>query len=244
MQRLTRRRLRFPLTPDGSPSPGVKSSRASRSSKACHDDRGTLGHYRVLAKLGEGGPASVRGRATRDPQGTAGRTVMTFSIIVRRTHMYLALFLFPWILMYALSTLAMNHRAVFSRDGGAPCRSKGAGARLRRDVPGDAELRTISNRSCLGRPRRRAQRQPAKDGTIVITRNDLSPTAPYLLPRPTARCSSRGCNIARTALLERFHRRRGYATGYVLDTVWAVSVDWSSSPWCSGCSRARGCGGR
>ena len=27
------------------------------------------------------------------------------------------------------------------------------------------------------------------------------------------------------AFLERFHRRRGYATGYRLDTVWAVSVD-------------------
>ena len=27
------------------------------------------------------------------------------------------------------------------------------------------------------------------------------------------------------ALLERFHRRRGYATGYRLDTAWAISVD-------------------
>ena len=27
------------------------------------------------------------------------------------------------------------------------------------------------------------------------------------------------------AFLERFHRRRGYATGYRLDTLWAVSVD-------------------
>ena len=27
------------------------------------------------------------------------------------------------------------------------------------------------------------------------------------------------------ALLERFHRRRGYTTGYALDTAWAVSVD-------------------
>jgi hypothetical protein len=27
------------------------------------------------------------------------------------------------------------------------------------------------------------------------------------------------------ALLERFHRRRGYATGYAVDTAWAVSVD-------------------
>ena len=31
-----------------------------------------------------------------------------FSKIVRRTHMYLALFLAPWILMYALSTVAPN----------------------------------------------------------------------------------------------------------------------------------------
>jgi hypothetical protein len=27
------------------------------------------------------------------------------------------------------------------------------------------------------------------------------------------------------AFLERFHRRRGYATGYRLDTSWAVTVD-------------------
>ncbi len=27
------------------------------------------------------------------------------------------------------------------------------------------------------------------------------------------------------AFLERFHRRRGFATGYGLDTAWAVAVD-------------------
>ena len=44
-----------------------------------------------------------------------------FSKLVRRTHMYLALFLFPWILMYALSTVAMNHRAMFiARYGPGP----------------------------------------------------------------------------------------------------------------------------
>ena len=33
-----------------------------------------------------------------------------FSKIVRRTHMYLALFLAPWMMGYAVSTIAMNHR--------------------------------------------------------------------------------------------------------------------------------------
>lgn len=38
-----------------------------------------------------------------------------FSKIVRRSHMYLALFLTPWMLMYALSTMAMNHREFFTQ---------------------------------------------------------------------------------------------------------------------------------
>jgi hypothetical protein len=37
------------------------------------------------------------------------------SKILRRTHMYLALFLTPWMLIYALSTMAMNHRELFKR---------------------------------------------------------------------------------------------------------------------------------
>jgi len=31
-----------------------------------------------------------------------------FAKQIRRIHMYLALFLAPWVLMYALSTMAMN----------------------------------------------------------------------------------------------------------------------------------------
>ena len=64
-----------------------------------------------------------------------------------------------------------------------------------------------------------------KDGTIAINRNDLvSPR------RLTYSPADRTLVIERmqprpNAFLERFHRRRGYATGYGLDTVWAVSVD-------------------
>lgn len=37
-----------------------------------------------------------------------------FSKFLRQTHMYLALFLAPWILLYTLSTIAMTHREAFS----------------------------------------------------------------------------------------------------------------------------------
>src|SRR5437773_12218084 len=43
------------------------------------------------------------------------RSPVDLSRIVRRTHMYLALFLTPWVLMYALSTMAMNHRGFFKK---------------------------------------------------------------------------------------------------------------------------------
>ena len=97
------------------------------------------------------------------------------SILIRRTHMYLALFFFPWMLMYALSTAVMNHRASFAEPGAPPPPFE----RERQIVydgvfPENAELRTISRQilasldldGAHGVTRR-------KDGAIVISRNDL-----------------------------------------------------------------------
>jgi hypothetical protein len=151
-----------------------------------------------------------------------------FSKVVRQTHMYLALFLFPWMLMYALSTLAMNHRALFSaKYGPGPLAfEKERELVYAGFLPENAELRAISRQilgsvgldGAHGVTRR-------KDGAIVITRNDLlAPRRLTYLP------ADRHLLIEKmphrpNAFLERFHRRRGYATGYRLDTAWAVSVD-------------------
>ena len=153
---------------------------------------------------------------------------MTASVLIRRTHMYVALFLFPWLLMYALSTAMMNHRASFasSTPGGAPVYEKERELTYDGVFPEGAELRTISQQilssldldGAHGVTRR-------KDAAIVITRNDL------LAPRRlTFVPATRALTVERlphrtNVMLERFHRRRGYATGYALDTTWAVTVD-------------------
>ena len=153
---------------------------------------------------------------------------MIASVLIRRTHMYVALFLFPWLLMYALSTAMMNHRASFasSTPGGAPVYEKERELTYDGVFPEDAELRSISQQilssldldGAHGVTRR-------KDGAIVIARNDL------LTPRRlTFVPSTRALTVERlphrtNVMLERFHRRRGYATGYALDTTWAVTVD-------------------
>ena len=150
------------------------------------------------------------------------------SKVVRRTHMYLALFLFPWVLMYALSTLVMNHRASFiARYGpGAPPYAIERTTRYDGAFSDTAPLRDIS-RTILSSldldGAHGVNRRP--DGTIVINRNDLT------TPRRITFTPSDGTLVIErmpyrtNTLLERFHRRRGYATGYALDNTWAVSVD-------------------
>ena len=74
---------------------------------------------------------------------------MSPSLLIRRTHMYLALFLFPWLLMYALSTAGMNHRALFvdAAGNGAPQFERERELVYDGVFPDGAELRTISGRS-------------------------------------------------------------------------------------------------
>ena len=142
--------------------------------------------------------------------------------------MYLALFLFPWLLMYALSTAVMNHRALFvdASGPGAPPFERERELVYDGVFSDDADLEAIARQvltsvdldGAHGVTRR-------KDGAIVISRNDL------LTPRRlTYTPADRRLLIERmphrtNVMLERFHRRRGYATGYALDTAWAVTVD-------------------
>jgi hypothetical protein len=151
-----------------------------------------------------------------------------FSLAVRRTHMYLALFLFPWVLMYAVSTLVMNHRDIFTRKyGPGPIpfvkeRQFVYDGTLPVDADPDTIARQILTSTGFDGAHTVARR---KDGPVVITRNDLitprrltySPADRTLLIETAERRPN--------AFLERFHRRRGYATGYHLDNLWAVSVD-------------------
>jgi hypothetical protein len=151
-----------------------------------------------------------------------------FSRLVRRTHMYLALFLAPWMLMYAASTLVMNHRAVFvERYGSGPIPFQKEGELVYdASFSPDEDLKTISRQILTSLDLDGAHNVVRrKDGAIVINRNDL--TTPR---RITFTPDSRTLLVERmerrpNAFLERFHRRRGYATGYRLDTAWAATVD-------------------
>jgi len=164
---------------------------------------------------------------------TSSRTtsvIMTmFSKVNRRTHMYLALFLTPWILMYALSTIGMNHAGLL--------------VKLHGDVePPFVRERELSYLKVLpegGTPQETARvilrdlnmegvhraRMSADGRELIIDRaNLISPRRITFRPAESTILIERQLFRGST-LLERIHRRRGYRSDYPLDDAWAASVD-------------------
>jgi len=152
-----------------------------------------------------------------------------FSKLLRRVHLYLALFLSPWILMYAVSTFVMNHRVLFRNLYGGPPpqmvveRTQAYdGSMPESGTPkqiGQQILSSLALEGAFNASRR------SKDGAIVINRID--PVTPR---RITFEPASKQLTIERLpwdtrAYLERMHRRRGYQYDWPLEDVWAFSVD-------------------
>jgi len=145
-----------------------------------------------------------------------------FSKLLRRTHMYLALFLAPWVVAYALSTIVMQHSwfqpAVFV---------------FEREQPYDASFpegttpQVIGAQvlSDLGMDGAFAVQGPGPNGALTINWQHLvSPR------RITYAPAAHSLKIERVGFqpgnfLNRFHHRRGYQQPFAADQLFAVSID-------------------
>ncbi len=153
-----------------------------------------------------------------------------FSKILRRTHMYLGLFFMPWMLMYALSTMAMNHRQFFlQKYGGEMVRwDKEQEQSYPGSIPSDMEVRAaglqILTHLRLNDGAYSARKSP--DGqTITIFRDD-----PVVPRRITYTHLGQSLLVEKQvfrmpAFLERMHRRRGFQSGFLLTDTWGLMVD-------------------
>jgi hypothetical protein len=145
-----------------------------------------------------------------------------FSKFVRRTHMYLALFLTPWMLGYGLSTIVMNHNMTgpqtFVKEREQPYSIAADPAMPPRQIA-EYILADLHLNGAFG------VQGPQPDGTLVINRQDLisprrityNPTAKTVVVERVLPTSSQ--------LLNRFHHRRGYQQPYAADQAMAWSID-------------------
>jgi hypothetical protein len=165
------------------------------------------------------------------PSGSATPEKQTSSLsrIVRRTHMYLALFLAPWMLMYALSTLAMSHREYvlsfyptktpkltvereldYSRTFPTNATPDQMGQQILEDLGLDGTHRVSGGNG--GKP-------------LVIDRQHALALRRISYDPATRKVSVQREEFRGLTFLERMHRRRGFQHPYALEDSWAFSVD-------------------
>lgn len=145
-------------------------------------------------------------------------------MILRRTHMYLGLFLAPWMLMYALSTMVMNHRALFRGAAGFEKESEQtwAGTLPQSAVPAEIARRILADLRLEGTHTVAA----TPDGRrITITRQDpLTPRRIVFTPADRKLVVEKQA-FGMPAFFGRMHRRHGYQPAFPLQSLWAFSVD-------------------
>lgn len=147
---------------------------------------------------------------------------MTVSKLLRRTHMYLALFLSPWILGYAISTIAMSRQWT----GGPPVYTLERQLSYGTSFPPGTPPREVARQILVDLDLEGAHSvQGPQNGRLTINRQDLVTPRRIVFDEAAKTMTIERVEFKTGALLNRFHRRRGYQQAYAPDRVMAVAVD-------------------
>lgn len=153
---------------------------------------------------------------------------MTFNVINRRTHLYLGMALIPWVLMYGLSSLVINHGPFLNKISkkGMPEWTTKLEQEYHRPVPEDADLQTIAV-NILDEFGLRATffvSRPTPNRMNIHVKDFLAVTRlVYFIEEGRLVIEERPLHW-RTFLIG-MHLRGGYGQDLFLDDLWAVILD-------------------
>jgi len=146
---------------------------------------------------------------------------------LRRIHMYAALFLIPWVLMYAISTVVMNHREHLGGPEPGPFFETVQEQGQQGVFPETATQEQIADRLAeqFDVPGRRRIRQDPESGALTITGE-----SPFGLRRVTYRPDSGMVTVGAAgygvrSFLSQLHYRIGYQWKSLEERAWGFSVD-------------------
>lgn len=151
------------------------------------------------------------------------------SKIIRRTHMYTALFLMPWVAMYALSTIAMNHRDYFNERYGEPRNVYQTVSELTLNLQFSEGVTTeqaaVQILQTLEMDGAHNANGSIADDRITINRNSLVKPKRITFIPSTLSLTIEELEFRSPHFLERMHRARGYNQTYWMNDLWAFLVD-------------------
>ncbi len=153
---------------------------------------------------------------------------MTFNHVNRRTHLYLALFLMPWFLMFGLSSLAIQHRWLFGAD--QPNAANEWTKRFDRQydlvVPEDVDLREVGAKilSDAGLSGAFFINRAGND-SIRVNQFNFSSGIRLTYNMVERRLIAEEQQFSFHQKLIRMHVRGGFEQDSVLDDFWAATID-------------------
>ena len=151
------------------------------------------------------------------------------SRLVRRIHMFTGLFLAPWMVMYALSTLVMAHQEYVNSFyvSKSPVMvkereldySRTFSVNLTRDAIAQQILNDLSMDGAHSVSGGR------NGGPLVIQRQHAMAQRRLTFDASKSKITIEREEFRTPTILERLHRRRGYKQPYALEDTWGFTVD-------------------
>ncbi len=170
--------------------------------------------------------ASAASEGLAQPRPETG--LSTVSRLIRRVHMFTGLFLAPWMLMYALSTLVMTHREFVS----SLYASKNPALVTERELDYSRSFPTNVTREQIGK---QILQDLGLDGThdvhgwrngrpLVINRQHALTPQRITFDASKSKIIVERQEFRASNFLERMHRRFGYKSS-ALENMWGFTVD-------------------
>lgn len=155
-----------------------------------------------------------------------------FSKFVRRTHMYLALFLLPWVLLYAMAVMVGNHRAFFQSYYGGKIWEVETEEEERvyeADFPTNATLREMGAQILaeLDMTGPYTARLQGDDGRLVIHRSDPVARREIIYTPADGKLIVKHPAFRMPLFLLAMHHRHGYSDHHLANNTWALAIDFT-----------------
>jgi hypothetical protein len=170
-------------------------------------------------------PAAAEGLA----KPTADIAWSNISRLVRQVHMFTGLFLAPWMLMYALSTLVMTHQDYVNSfyTSKSPVMVKERELDYSRSFPTNLTRDTIAQQilNDLGMDGTHSVSGGGNERPLVIQRQHAMPQRRLTFDGSKSKITIEHEEFRAPTILERLHRRRGYNQPYALEDTWGFTVD-------------------
>lgn len=166
---------------------------------------------------------------TNAPGAAAAAQTPGISRLVRRIHMFTGLFLAPWMVMYALSTLVMTHHESVNSFYGSksPVMVKERELDYSRSFPTNVTRDMIAQTvlTDLGLDGAHSVSGGSNGRPFVIQRQHALSQQRLTFDASKGKITIEREEFRTPTVLERLHRRRGYKQPYALEDTWGFTVD-------------------